>query len=71
MTKQAGADTNIPESAEQLPSVAWIVYAASAWWILFAAMSFYWAVGGTFGLASLGEGIEELAAARERGWSRW
>jgi hypothetical protein len=32
----------------------WAAYAACAWAFVFAALSFYWALGGTLGLASLG-----------------
>jgi hypothetical protein len=38
---------------------------ASAWAILFAIPSFYWAAGGTFGLNTLGGEIEAL---REESW---
>lgn len=41
------------------------VHVATAYWLVFAAMSFYWAAGGTLGLGTLGEGIGELADARE------
>lgn len=40
----------------------WVAYAATAWWFAFAVFSFYWAAGGTFGLTTLGEGIESHAA---------
>jgi hypothetical protein len=40
-------------------------YAAAAWALLFAAMSFYWALGGTVGLDTLGVEIERDARARE------
>lgn len=43
----------------------WVAYTAIVWWFAFAAFSFYWAAGGTFGLNTLGEGIESLAAAGE------
>src|SRR5690606_40455073 len=39
-------------------------YAAAAWAFVFAAMSFYWAVGGLFGVATLGDGMRGLALAR-------
>jgi hypothetical protein len=42
-----------------------VAYAAVGWWVAFAALSFYWAVGGTFGLTTLGESIESLAAEAE------
>jgi Protein of unknown function (DUF3995) len=40
-------------------------YAAAAWALLFAAMSFFWALGGTLGLDTLGNEIEREARARE------
>jgi Protein of unknown function (DUF3995) len=40
-------------------------YAAAAWALLFAAMSFYWALGGTLGLDTLGNELEREARARE------
>jgi Protein of unknown function (DUF3995) len=40
-------------------------YAAAAWSILFAAMSAFWALGGTLGLDTLGNEIERDARARE------
>ncbi|MDG5761419.1 DUF3995 domain-containing protein [Natronococcus sp. A-GB1] len=42
-----------------------IAYAATVWWVAFASLSFYWAAGGTVGLATLGEGIRSLAAERD------
>jgi hypothetical protein len=38
---------------------------AAAWALLFAAMSFYWALGGTVGLGTLGVELERDARARE------
>ena len=52
-------------AATQSRSLSLAVHAATAYWLVFAAMSFYWAVGGTLGLETLGEGIGELADARE------
>ncbi|MGE5335448.1 MAG: DUF3995 domain-containing protein [Nitrososphaerota archaeon] len=39
----------------------WAAYAASAWAMLFALLSFYWALGGEFGVNTLGRGIQSLA----------
>lgn len=39
----------------------WAAYAACAWALLFALMSFYWALGGEFGVNTLGSGIQALA----------
>jgi Protein of unknown function (DUF3995) len=40
-------------------------FAAALWALVFAAMSFYWAAGGTLGLETLGNEIEREAEARE------
>lgn len=40
-------------------------YAAAAWALLFAAMSFFWALGGTLGLETLGNELEREARARD------
>jgi Protein of unknown function (DUF3995) len=40
-------------------------YAAAAWALVFAAMSFYWAAGGTVGLETLGVELEREARARD------
>lgn len=40
-------------------------YAAFGWALVFAAMSFYWAAGGTAGLDTLGNELERDARARE------
>ena len=47
------------------PHSRWFGYAASAWAFSFAAISFYWAIGGTRGLATLGTTLQELALARD------
>ena len=39
----------------------WAAYAACAWALLFALMSFYWALGGEFGVNTLGSGIQALS----------
>lgn len=41
-------------------SPVWAGYAACAWMLVFAAMSFYWALGGTVGLGTVSLG-QELA----------
>jgi hypothetical protein len=43
----------------------WIAYAAAVWAFIFAAMSFYWALGGMTGAETLGTGIAELARERD------
>jgi Protein of unknown function (DUF3995) len=40
-------------------------YGAAAWAVLFAAMSAFWALGGTLGLDTLGTEIEREARARD------
>jgi hypothetical protein len=47
------------------PAKVWAAYAAAGWSWAFAAMSFYWAAGGTLGLRTLGNVIQELALARD------
>ena len=39
----------------------WTAYAACGWSLLFALMSFYWALGGQLGLNTLSAGIRALA----------
>lgn len=43
---------------------AWAAYAASALALLYALVSFYWAVGGTRGIGTLGQSLERLARSR-------
>ena len=38
----------------------WGAYAACAWALLFALASFYWALGGEFGVNTLGSGIQAM-----------
>ncbi|ELY53538.1 hypothetical protein C491_21656 [Natronococcus amylolyticus DSM 10524] len=51
--------------ASHRSSTVRIAYAATGWWVAFAALSFYWAAGGTIGVSTLGAGIGALAAERE------
>ena len=44
---------------------SWAAYAACALALLHAAVSFYWAAGGTTGLSAIGGVLEELGRARE------
>lgn len=44
----------------------WAAHAAAVWAFAFAALSFYWAAGGTVGLAAVGGTIE--GAARSHEW---
>lgn len=52
--------SNSPSSVGWLQ---WIAYAAAAWAFLFAAVSFYWGLGGRLGASTLGPAI--LAAATD------
>jgi len=53
--------------ATSLPA-SWAVYGAAAWALVFAAMSFYWAAGGSIGASTLSDAIVEPARAREPGF---
>lgn len=46
-------------------SPTWAGYGACVWTVVFAAMSFYWAIGGTTGLDTLSPTIQKLAVARD------
>ncbi|MBO0829583.1 MAG: DUF3995 domain-containing protein [Streptosporangiales bacterium] len=43
----------------------WAAHAAAVWAFAFAALSFYWAAGGTIGLAAVGGTIEGTARSHE------
>ena len=45
---------------------SWAGYVACLWGLAFAAISFYWGMGGTLGLDSLGGSLERLARAHDR-----
>ena len=45
----------------------WAGYAACVLALLYAAVSLYWAAGGTAGLSTIGGGLEELGRARDPG----
>jgi uncharacterized protein DUF3995 len=47
---------------------AWVAYAACAWAFVFAALSFYWAAGGTAGAETIGEAVTKPVLARDPGW---
>ena len=49
-------------------SSGWASYAAAAWALAFAALSFYWAAGGRLGLSTLSEGIRVRVAQRDHGF---
>ena len=44
----------------------WAGYTACAWGLAFAAISFYWGIGDTLGLDTLGGSLESLARAHDR-----
>ena len=46
----------------------WAAYAACAWALAFAALSVYWAAGGTAGAETIGEAITKPVLARDPGW---
>lgn len=48
------------------PAGVWSGYAAAVWGLAFAAISFYWGLGGTVGLDTLGGSLESLARAHDR-----
>ena len=54
-----------PAASARPPRTTWAAYAACALALLSAIPSFYWAAGGTIGLATVGGAIEELARARD------
>src|SRR5712692_7750459 len=45
---------------------AWAGYIACGWGLAFAAISFYWGLGGALGLDTLGGSLESLARAHDR-----
>lgn len=44
----------------------WAGYVACLWGLVFASISFYWGLGGTQGLDTLGGSLERLARAHDR-----
>ncbi len=55
-------------SLPQLRTVSWAGYAACTWAIVFAAVSFYWAVGGTVGVNTNAPAITKHVLARDPAW---
>lgn len=47
------------------PLLAWAGWGAFAWGLVFAGVSFYWGLGGTLGIDTLGGSLERLARARD------
>jgi DHA2 family multidrug resistance protein-like MFS transporter len=64
---RSGSDIPIQDNttAEWPWSTLWAGYAAAAWAFLFAAVSFYWAAGGTAGVETIGDVITKPALARD------
>lgn len=44
----------------------WFITLGSVWSVMFAALSFYWAMGGMFGVKSLGGAVYEMSLNPER-----
>ncbi len=61
-----GPGSDGPSSGRR--STAWTGDAAAGWAFAFAAVSFYWAAGGTQGLGTLAETLREQAVARDQGF---
>jgi Protein of unknown function (DUF3995) len=59
------AETVRTTNGESRPGGSWAAYAACVLALLHAAVSFYWAGGGTAGLSTIGGTLEELGRARE------
>jgi Protein of unknown function (DUF3995) len=54
-----------PAPTTRSPATAWAAYAVCALALLSAVPSFYWALGGTAGLDTVGGAIEELGRTRD------
>jgi hypothetical protein len=54
-----------PAPTTRSPATPWAAYAACALALLYAVPSFYWALGGTAGLDTVGGAIEELGRSRD------
>jgi hypothetical protein len=54
-----------PAPPPRLRATAWAAYAACALALLYAVPSFYWALGGTAGLDTVGGAIEQLGRSRD------
>ena len=56
-----GAAREAPASGPAFRSAMWAGYAACIWALVFAAISFYWAAGGTAGSETIGPAITDMA----------
>jgi hypothetical protein len=62
VSDSTGNGSNAPERSEHRGGgAAWPGYLACVWGLIFAAISFYWGSGGTFGLNTIGGSIEAMA----------
>jgi hypothetical protein len=68
LTPGAGAGERRETARGHSSTAAWAGYAAVVWSLVFAAVSFYWAAGGTAGAATIGPAIAEPVLRREPGW---
>ena len=62
MTK-AGDEMTTGTPSQPSRSAVWTAYGACGWAFLFAALSFYWALGGTAGVETVSPAIVQLARA--------
>ncbi len=65
MSARSDATRMAGGSAAPSPWVRWAGYAACVWALAFAAVSFYWAAGGTAGGSTIGPALTSLAVARD------
>src|SRR5262245_34050709 len=63
MADQPNLDQPAPPT--RAPATAWAAYAACALALLYAVPSFYWALGGTAGLDTVGGAIERLGRTHD------
>jgi prepilin signal peptidase PulO-like enzyme (type II secretory pathway) len=56
------------QSRHRSVRAAWPAYTAAVWAFVFAAVSVYWAAGGTAGARTIGPAIARPVLAREPGW---
>jgi hypothetical protein len=67
MAEGRGEGARASSSKRSRPT-GWAGYAACAWAFVFAALSFYWAAGGTAGTATIGPAIAQPVLARDPTW---
>lgn len=59
-----GDEMSIVSPSKPSPWAVWAAYGACGWAFLFAALSFYWALGGIAGIDAVSPAIVSLARAR-------